>query len=103
MRGRVGRGNAQSYCVLLSKNLENPRLQAMAGTTDGFEIAKRDLELRGTGDIVGVRQSGIDKSITLMLEFSELYAIISKEVDSMYQAKCRADKYRATIGKGGSI
>ena len=103
LRGRVGRGNAQSYCVLLSKNLENPRLQAMAGTTDGFEIAKRDLELRGTGDIVGVRQSGIDKSITLMLEFSELYAIISKEVDSMYQAKCRADKYRATIGKGGSI
>lgn len=103
LRGRVGRGDAQSYCVLLSNNVENPRLQAMAETTDGFEIAKRDLELRGTGDIVGVRQSGLDKSITLMLEFSELYAIISKEVDSMYQAKLRADKYRARIGKDGNI
>ena len=58
LRGRVGRSSFQSYCVLLSQDKENERLQTMAATTDGFKIAEKDLELRGTGQILGVKQSG---------------------------------------------
>ena len=61
LRGRVGRSSAQSYCFLLygAKNdAENPRLTAMTQTNDGFEIANKDLMLRGPGDFIGVRQHG---------------------------------------------
>ena len=62
LRGRVGRGNAQSYCVLVSgtKNEETKkRLQALCKTTDGFKIAEQDLALRGPGDFFGSRQHGL--------------------------------------------
>lgn len=59
-RGRVGRGAAQSHCVLLT-DLEGPvprRLQLVAGTQDGFSLAEADLELRGMGELMGQRQHG---------------------------------------------
>ena len=62
LRGRVGRGSAQSYCVLVSgtKNEETQkRLQALCKTTDGFKIAEQDLALRGPGDFFGSRQHGL--------------------------------------------
>ncbi|MBO7183949.1 MAG: ATP-dependent DNA helicase RecG, partial [Bacteroidales bacterium] len=63
LRGRVGRGAEQSYCVLLSsfKLSEDgrKRLEIMTSTNDGFEISEADLKLRGPGDIEGVQQSGI--------------------------------------------
>lgn len=63
LRGRVGRGGEQSYCILMSSNkLTNEskqRLHAMVSTNDGFEIANIDLQLRGPGDIQGTRQSGM--------------------------------------------
>lgn len=63
LRGRVGRGADQSFCILMSGNkLSNEgkeRLQTMVRTTDGFEIAEADLRLRGPGDIEGTRQSGL--------------------------------------------
>jgi ATP-dependent DNA helicase RecG len=63
LRGRVGRGSKQSVCVLmyhppLSK-LAATRLEIMRETTDGFELAKRDLELRGPGELLGTRQTGL--------------------------------------------
>ena len=62
LRGRVGRGDAKSYCILTSHN-KNPetlaRLKALCGTTDGFKIAEEDLKLRGPGDFFGARQSGL--------------------------------------------
>ena len=62
LRGRIGRGSAQSYCFLLyGKNITETgmaRLKVMASTTDGFVIAEEDLKLRGPGDIGGVEQSG---------------------------------------------
>ncbi len=61
LRGRVGRSSAQSYCFLLygSQNEEeNQRMKAMTQTNDGFEIAQKDLLLRGPGDFIGVRQHG---------------------------------------------
>jgi len=65
LRGRVGRGEWDSYCVLLYQapwsDDARERLKAMASTTDGFVIAERDLELRGPGDVFGTRQSGLPK------------------------------------------
>jgi ATP-dependent DNA helicase RecG len=63
LRGRVGRGADQSYCILmsadkLSKEAYN-RIEVMVSTSDGFEIAEKDLQLRGPGDIEGTMQSGI--------------------------------------------
>lgn len=57
LRGRVGRGDNQSYCVLISDR-EAERLSVMEQTTDGFKISEEDFRLRGSGDIFGTRQSG---------------------------------------------
>jgi ATP-dependent DNA helicase RecG len=64
LRGRVGRGAEQSYCLLVSRDkaeltdVAQSRLQALVDTTDGFELAEVDLELRGEGQLLGTRQSG---------------------------------------------
>ncbi|MBI5839029.1 MAG: ATP-dependent DNA helicase RecG [Chloroflexi bacterium] len=61
LRGRVGRGSAQSYCLLIPTHedaAENERLQAMAESNDGFVLAERDLQQRGPGEFLGTRQSG---------------------------------------------
>jgi ATP-dependent DNA helicase RecG len=62
LRGRVGRGSEQSYCVLLyNSNLSHKskeRLKIMRETSDGFQLAERDLEMRGPGEILGARQTG---------------------------------------------
>jgi ATP-dependent DNA helicase RecG len=75
LRGRVGRGAAASACVLLYSTGDAPRLgeaararlKAMAETNDGFEIARRDLEIRGPGEFLGARQSGAP-----LLRFADL-------------------------------
>ena len=63
LRGRVGRGGEQSYCILMSSHKltrdGKKRLETMVATNDGFEIAEADLKLRGPGDIEGTQQSGI--------------------------------------------
>lgn len=62
LRGRVGRGAQQSYCVLMYKSplsqLGRERLAVMRETTDGFRVAEKDLELRGPGEVLGTRQTG---------------------------------------------
>src|SRR5437667_12445360 len=75
LRGRVGRGAEQSYCLLVSRPREEltetavRRLEAMLRTTDGFELAEEDLELRGEGQLLGTRQSGLSD-----LRFTKLRA-----------------------------
>jgi ATP-dependent DNA helicase RecG len=73
LRGRVGRGAVASVCVLLYtaplSQTGKARLRAMAETTDGFEIARRDLEIRGPGEFMGARQSG-----DALLRFADLTA-----------------------------
>src|SRR5450432_905127 len=63
LRGRVGRGADQSFCILVTGNRlgaeAKERIQIMCKTTDGFRIAEKDMELRGPGDIAGTRQSGL--------------------------------------------
>jgi len=58
LRGRVGRGSEESWCFLLAGGHETERLRILTQTNDGFEVARRDLELRGPGDLMGTRQSG---------------------------------------------
>jgi ATP-dependent DNA helicase RecG len=75
LRGRVGRGAAASACVLMYSTGDAPRLgetarsrlKAMAETQDGFEIARRDLDIRGPGEFLGARQSGAP-----LLRFADL-------------------------------
>jgi ATP-dependent DNA helicase RecG len=65
LRGRVGRGAEQSYCLLVSRPPEHlsetavERLEALTEVADGFELAERDLEIRGEGELLGARQSGL--------------------------------------------
>ena len=65
LRGRVGRGTRQSYCVLLYQpplgDIARQRLMTIRESTDGFEIAARDLEIRGPGELLGTRQTGLQK------------------------------------------
>nr|WP_314585018.1 ATP-dependent DNA helicase RecG [Paenibacillus terrigena] len=62
LRGRVGRGEHQSYCILIAdpkSEVGQQRMQVMTETDDGFEVSRRDLELRGPGDFFGTKQSGL--------------------------------------------
>ena len=74
-RGRVGRGEHQSYCLLLTDSNSGPaneRLKAIESAQNGFDLAERDLELRGPGDFIGVRQSGLPDLAMASLTDSEL-------------------------------
>src|SRR5215210_6739392 len=84
LRGRVGRGAEQSYCLLVSGPKEeltesaHERLEAMVASTDGFDLAEKDLEIRGGGALLGARQSGL----------SDLrFARITKDRDLLEQAR----------------
>jgi ATP-dependent DNA helicase RecG len=62
LRGRVGRGAVQSYCILVTERVNDAareRIRTMVDTTDGFQIAEMDLKLRGPGEFLGTRQSGL--------------------------------------------
>ena len=93
LRGRVGRGKTQAYCILKSECIDNPdlkenkksfeRLNVLCESNDGFHIALMDLKQRGTGDILGTRQAGKNEYIDLMLENQELYNSIREDVDKM--------------------
>ncbi|MCR4831074.1 MAG: ATP-dependent DNA helicase RecG [Pseudobutyrivibrio sp.] len=86
LRGRVGRGDAQSYCILMNGNAndkQSDRLNIMLKSNDGFLIAREDLKLRGPGDMFGVRQSG---------EFSFRVADIYQDADELEMAAKDVDE-----------
>ena len=87
LRGRVGRGAEQSYCILMTghklSNDSKTRLETMVRTSDGFEIAEVDLKLRGPGDIMGTQQSGV-----LNLKIAD----IVKDKDILQNARFYAKK-----------
>lgn len=86
LRGRVGRGSVQSHCVLmyrapLSENGQS-RLSCMRDTNDGFEIAQRDLELRGPGELLGTRQTGLPQfRVANVMEDQDLINIMPQAAD----------------------
>jgi ATP-dependent DNA helicase RecG len=87
LRGRVGRGAAASACILLYQNALTPtareRLKIIYENTDGFEIARHDLKLRGPGEFLGARQSGVP-----MLRFADLEA----DLDLLDAARAQAER-----------
>lgn len=85
LRGRVGRGNLDGYCYLVTNNLEKERLNVLAMTNDGFELAEKDLQLRGPGDYFSIRQSGIPDFV--FADFNkdqELFRLINKEAENLF-------------------
>ena len=89
LRGRVGRGEHQSYCILISDNRSEAaqnRLKAMAKTSDGFTISQLDLSLRGPGDFFGVRQHGLPE-----MKIANLY----RDTDILKEAQEAAQRFIA--------
>ena len=90
LRGRVGRGAEQSYCILMSGNKLSKegrtRLQTMVRTSDGFEIAEVDLQLRGPGDLSGTQQSGVlDMKIANLATDQALLAHVRELVINIFK------------------
>lgn len=87
LRGRVGRGAFQSYCIFVespnSKKANTERLNIMRDSNDGFKIAEEDLKLRGPGDFFGIRQSG-----DMRFELADIY----KDADILKQASAASEK-----------
>lgn len=87
LRGRVGRGKWQSYCILMSTKEtkeSRERLQVLVNSNDGFYIAKEDLVLRGQGDLFGIRQSGEQVFLIAdIFEDAKLLQQASKEAKEM--------------------
>ncbi len=89
LRGRVGRGEAQSYCIFMSTKDEeqaNERLSVLNRSNDGFFIASEDLKLRGPGDFLGIRQSGVlDFRIADVYQDANLLSLASEEVKKLIE------------------
>ena len=82
LRGRVGRSNLQGYCIL-SKSMENDiGRNVLCKTTNGFEIAEEDLNLRGMGELTGTKQSGMDRAVLTAITYPDLFARIKKTVQT---------------------
>ena len=81
-RGRVGRGKDQSYCYLFTtKSYTGERLRAMERTNDGFELSEIDLELRGPGEVYGVRQSGVPEFKIADIKDLEMVSEIRADIE----------------------
>ncbi|MCK5460351.1 DNA helicase RecG, partial [Candidatus Parcubacteria bacterium] len=95
-RGRVGRSAFQSYCFLFSDNLTakaSNRLEALVDCNDGFELARRDLEFRGAGDIYGQEQSGLPKLKIATLFDYELMQKVRDEAEQILTMNSELEKF----------
>lgn len=91
LRGRVGRGGGQSYCILMTKDdlskTSRQRIQTMCATTDGFAIAEADLKLRGPGDLQGLQQSGmLDMQLADLVDDEPIVCATRDEVRAILEA-----------------
>ena len=93
LRGRIGRGSAESHCILVSgeaTELGQKRLEILAGTDDGFALAEADFKLRGPGELIGQAQSGLSG-----LRFGDLI----EDGDLLVQARDAVRSYLALVEK----
>ncbi len=91
LRGRVGRGGGQSYCILMTKDdlsrTSKQRIDTMCSTTDGFLIAEADLKLRGPGDLQGLQQSGmLDMKLADLVDDEPLVRATRDEIHDLLEA-----------------
>jgi ATP-dependent DNA helicase RecG len=108
LRGRVGRGAAQSHCVLLYKpplgSIAKQRLAVLRETNDGFVVAQRDLELRGPGELLGARQTGLpDYRVANLVRDAELMPQVQMVAESLQKrsAATAAAIVRRWLGDAG--
>jgi len=108
LRGRVGRGAAQSHCVLLYKpplgRIAKERLAVLRDTNDGFVVAQRDLELRGPGELLGTRQTGLpDYRVANLVRDAELMPQVQITAEEIRKASTRraAAIVRRWLGDAG--
>ena len=98
LRGRVGRGSEKSYCFLLmgaETESAKERLLTLKGTTDGFKIAEKDLEMRGSGDFFGTRQSGKMLTDIKNLRYSTEVIFLAKRLtDEAFEGQFDLDEVR---------
>ena len=102
LRGRVGRGSKQASCILMFKsNLsENAkkRINILKNSNDGFEISEEDMKLRGFGDLLGFKQSGV-KNFKLAdpIQNEDLFLLAEREIRLMEKENINIDKYKALL------
>tara|TARA_B100001964_G_scaffold164169_1_gene180205 strand:- start:1226 stop:3730 length:2505 start_codon:yes stop_codon:yes gene_type:complete len=90
LRGRVGRGEDESYCILMANSkddLANERIEAMVKYSDGFVLAEEDLRIRGPGDFMGTRQSGWDELKIATIDDVDLLQVARKEATNLMADK----------------
>ena len=98
LRGRVGRGSNESVCILifkssLSENARN-RIKILKSTNDGFKIAEEDMKLRGYGDLLGFKQSGIPSfRLADPILNAELFLLAEKEIKKIEKENLNFSKY----------
>ena len=102
LRGRVGRGNKESYCILMFKsNLSDnakKRINILKKTTDGFKISDEDMKLRGYGDLLGFKQSGLQSfRLADPVLNEDLFLLAEKEVKKIEQENQNLDKYMTLL------
>ena len=91
LRGRVGRGSHASYCILIAdpkSEIGQERMKVMTETEDGFEVSRRDLDLRGPGDFFGTKQSGMpDFKIADMVSDFEVLEVARDDAASLVSSE----------------
>lgn len=100
LRGRVGRSQLQSYCLLQvgsQTDMAVEKVTTMCNTNDGFVVAQKDLELRGTGDFIGTSQSGDNKYVMLMMANPDLNKKIKDEINEIFADSSRKSRYEKLI------
>jgi len=102
LRGRVGRGTKQASCILMFKsNLSvnaKKRINILKNSNDGFEISEEDMKIRGFGDLLGFKQSGV-KNFRLAdpIQNEDLFLLAEKEIKKMEEDNINIDKYKALL------
>jgi ATP-dependent DNA helicase RecG len=105
LRGRIGRGSAKSYCVLMTggkiSEEAQQRLDTMVATTDGFEVAEKDLQLRGPGEFFGTRQAGMPSlRVANLIRDRKLLELAKREARELLEDatdKISAEEKRAAV------
>ncbi|KHO62601.1 ATP-dependent DNA helicase RecG [Thermoanaerobacter sp. YS13] len=97
LRGRVGRSEFQSYCILISysnSDIAKKRLGVLAQTSDGFKIAEKDLEIRGPGEFLGLRQHGLPEfKIANIFEDIDIIKTVQKDVEELLEKDPKLESY----------
>ncbi|MBN2796718.1 MAG: ATP-dependent DNA helicase RecG [Clostridia bacterium] len=103
LRGRVGRGEYQSYCFLISdanSDITKERLNMMTKSTDGFEIADKDLEIRGPGEVFGLKQHGLPEfKLGDLIKHKKILEDAQEEVKAYYQS----DAFKEALVHGSAM